>query len=182
MKETHPIHINRLHGMTPGKDNTDPLVAFLAESRVDKKDIRAKPVSWHRQTKSLTPFLTSHHPVRAAASLSPILTRVSPLKNGRYGKSPKSNPRLPNTSSIKRPAPAATPTALTFLIGCTQAPEKTSRLLSPTLPLKENCRGVSSRVSSKTYSTSPLLSAQSRTGLKILHVSFNPFTPSLKTN
>lgn len=182
MKETHPIPINHLHGMTPGKDDTTPHVALPAESRVDKKDIRAKPVSWHRQAKSLIPFLTSHNPVRAAVSLSPVLTRVSLLKNGRYGKSPKSNPRLPNTSSIKQPALAATPTALTSLIGCTQAPEKTSRLLSPTSPLKENYRGVSSRVSSKTYSTYPSLWAQSRTDLKILHIYFNPFTPSLKTN
>jgi len=132
MKKTPPIPINHLHRMTTGKDDTNPHVALPAESRAAKKVIRAMSASWHCQAKSLKPFITSHNPVSTADSLSPNLTRVSPLKNDRYGKSRKSNHRLSNMSSIEQLALADTKTALTSLNGRTQVREKISRRLSLT--------------------------------------------------
>ena len=114
-EKTPPIPINHLHRMTTGKDDTNPHVALPAESRAAKKVIRAMSVSWHCQAKSLKPFITSHNSVSTADSLSPNLTRVSPLKNDRYGKSRKSNHRLSNMSSIEQLALADTKTALTSL-------------------------------------------------------------------
>ena len=115
LRKTPPIPINHLHRMTTGKDDTNPHVALLAESRAAKKVIRAMSVSWHCQAKSLKPFITSHNSVSTADSLSPNLTRISPLKNDRYGKSRKSNHRLSNMSSIEQLALADTKTALTSL-------------------------------------------------------------------
>ena len=132
MKETPPPLINRHPRTIPGKDDTHPRAALPAESQAAKKGIRAKPVSWPCQTKSLKPFITNHNPASTAASLSPNLTRAFPLKNARYGKFRKSNPLLSNTSSIKQPALVDIKTALMYPNGCTQAQGKTSRRLSLT--------------------------------------------------
>ena len=132
MKETPPPRTNRHLRTAFEKHVAHPGVALPAESRAAKKDIRAKPVSWHCQTKSLKPFITSCNPAKNAASFFPNLTRAYPLKNARYGKSQKSNHRLSNTPSIEQPALADTKTALTSLHGCTLVLAKTSRRLSLT--------------------------------------------------
>src|SRR3972149_558348 len=132
MKETPPPRTNRHLRTAFEKHVAHPAVALPAESRAAKKDIRAKPVSWPCQTKSLKPSITNHNPASAAASLSPNLTRAFPLKNARYGKFRKSNPLLSNTSSIKQPALVDIKTALMYPNGCTQAQGKTSRRLSLT--------------------------------------------------
>ena len=132
LKKTLRPPINHHLPMASVRSGDHLSAALLAESQAVKKDIRAKPVLWPCQAKSLKPFLTSCNPAKNAASLFLYLTKALPLKNTRYGKSPKSNPRLSNTSSIEQPALADTKTVLTSLHGCTPVRAKTSRRLSLT--------------------------------------------------